>query len=195
MSLLPFRLSKAKRFERKVQPHLQSMYAFAFRLTGQRDDAEDLVQDVMVKLFPRLEEIESVEQLRPWLNRVLYRQFIDHTRKIGRRNEVSVSTLTDVTDQDGFLDSFDANTSDAFESINQDQLSETLAQAMRRLSPDQRTLLLLHDADGWRQEDIAQVLDVPVGTIKSRLHRCRAKLREILQKEVEPFGRRERVND
>lgn len=195
MSLLPFRVSKAKRFEQKVQPHMQSMYAFAFRLTGQRDDAEDLVQDVMVKLFPRLEELEVVEQLRPWLNRVLYRQFIDNTRKKGRQNEVSVSTLTDVADQDSFLDSFDSHSQDAFECITQEQLAGTLARVMERLSPDQRTLLLLHDADGWRQEDIAQVLDVPVGTIKSRLHRCRAKLRELLQKEVEPFGLRERVSD
>ncbi|SFM00197.1 RNA polymerase sigma factor [Marinobacter zhejiangensis] len=195
MTLLPFRMSKARRFELKVQPHMQGMYAFAYRLTGQRDDAEDLVQDVMVKLFPRLEEVEAVEQLRPWLNRVLYRQFIDATRKKGRQNEVSVSTLTDVADQAGFLDSFDSDSADAFDHISQEQLGQSLTRVLGKLSPDQRTLLLLHDADGWRQDDIAQVLDVPVGTIKSRLHRCRARLRELLQKEVEPFGRRERVSD
>jgi len=53
--------------------------------------------------------------------------------------------------------------------------------------PDERTLVLLHDVDGWRQEDIAHVLDTAVGTIKSRLHRCRRKMREQLGEELEPF--------
>ncbi len=195
MSLLPFRPSKAKRFEQRVQPHFQSMYAFAFRLTGQRDDAEDLVQDVMVKLYPRLEEVESVEQLRPWLNRVLYRHFIDQTRKKGRQGEVTVSSLAEASDQEAFFDSFGADTADALECISQEQMTDRVRQVLARLTPDQRALLLLHDADGWRQEDIAQVLEVPVGTIKSRLHRCRAKLRELLQKDLEPFGRPERVDN
>ena len=60
-----------------MQPHLEAMYRFAYRLAGQQQDAEDLVQDVVLKLYPRLSELESVEQLRPWLNRVLYRHFID----------------------------------------------------------------------------------------------------------------------
>lgn len=195
MSLFPFRPSKAKRFEACVQPHLKGMYAFAFRLTGQRHDAEDLVQDVLVKLYPRLEELESVEQLRPWLNRVLYRQFVDQTRKKGRQGEVSIGALVDVMEQDAFLDSFGADTADAFERISKEQLSTTVGQLLAQLTPDQRTLLLLHDVDGWRQEDIAAVLEVPVGTIKSRLHRCRAKLREMLQKEVEPPARSERVGN
>ncbi|WP_166266990.1 RNA polymerase sigma factor [Marinobacter caseinilyticus] len=187
MTLLPFRPSRTKRFERLVQPNLRLLYQFAYRLTGQQQDAEDLVQDVVVKLFPRLDELEGVEQLRPWLNRVLYRHFVDLTRKQARRREVNAGTLVSADRETSFMESLGEAGPDASAGIDQMQLKETLNRLLGDLSPDQRTLILLHDADGWRQEDIAHVLDVPVGTVKSRLHRSRALLRERLQKEMEPF--------
>ena len=139
-----------------MQPHLEAMYRFAYRLAGQQQDAEDLVQDVVLKLYPRLSELESVEQLRPWLNRVLYRHFIDQVRRKGRRADRPVSDVAE---------------------------------------PEQRNLMLLHDVDGWSQEDIAQVLEIPVGTVKSRVHRCRAALREKLLERPELFPQAERVKE
>ncbi len=188
MALLPFRPSRSKRFERLVQPHLQGMYRFAFRLAGQQQDAEDLVQDVVVKLYPRLEELEAVDQLRPWLNRVLYRHFIDHVRRKGRQSDRPISEVADPEQQAGYLDAFASDTPELGEQLDLERLGPQLARVLESLSPDQRTLIMLHDVDGWRQEDIAEVLDVPIGTIKSRLHRCRAALRERLQREMEPFS-------
>lgn len=169
------------------------MYYFAYRLTGQQQDAEDLVQDVVVKLVPRLDELEGVEQVKHWLNRVLYRHFIDVTRKQARRKEVSASMLVDADSQTSFMESLGDASPDASDSIDQIHVNDTLKRLLSDLPPDQRTLLLLHDADGWRQEDIAQVLEVPIGTIKSRLHRSRALLRKRLQKELEPFALRQRL--
>ncbi|MBD3656047.1 MAG: RNA polymerase sigma factor [Marinobacter sp.] len=188
MALLPFRPSRSKRFERLVQPHLQGMYRFAFRLAGQQQDAEDLVQDVVVKLYPRLEELEAVDQLRPWLNRVLYRHFIDQVRRKGRQSDRPISEVADPEQQAGYLDAFASDTPELGEQLDLARLGPQLARVLESLSPDQRTLIMLHDVDGWRQEDIAEVLDVPIGTIKSRLHRCRAALRERLQREMEPFS-------
>lgn len=188
MALLPFRPSRSKRFERLVQPHLQGMYRFAFRLAGQQQDAEDLVQDVVVKLYPRLEELEAVDQLRPWLNRVLYRHFIDQVRRKGRQSDRPISEVADPEQQAGYLDAFASDTPELGEQLDLERLGPQLARVLESLSPDQRTLIMLHDVDGWRQEDIAEVLDVPIGTIKSRLHRCRAALRERLQREMEPFS-------
>jgi len=188
LALLPFRPSRSKRFERLVQPHLQGMYRFAFRLAGQQQDAEDLVQDVVVKLYPRLEELEAVDQLRPWLNRVLYRHFIDQVRRKGRQSDRPISEVADPEQQAGYLDAFASDTPELGEQLDLARLGPQLARVLESLSPDQRTLIMLHDVDGWRQEDIAEVLDVPIGTIKSRLHRCRAALRERLQREMEPFS-------
>ncbi len=186
MAILPFRPSAQKRFQRMVQPHLQAMHGFAWRLTGNSQDAEDLVQDVVVKLYPRLDELESVDQLRPWLNRVLYRQFIDGLRKKSRQADQPVSDLMGADSQSDWLDSLEADDHSPELALGQAQLGPMLDKALARLSPDQRTLLLLHDVDGWRQEDVAEVLGVPVGTVKSRLHRCRANLRKFLQECMEP---------
>lgn len=192
MSLLPFRSSPSKRFDRLILPYMRGMYNFAFRLTGQQQDAEDLVQDVIVKLYPRLEELENVQQPQPWLNRVLYRHFVDLTRKQSSHREINASTLVAADSQNAFMESLGEASPDASAGIDQTRIDNTVKRLLNSLPPDQRTLLLLHDADGWRQEDIAMVLDVPVGTIKSRLHRCRAFMRERLKKQLEPFEREQR---
>ena len=170
-----------------MQPHLRAMHGFAFRLTGHGPDAEDLVQDVVVKLYPRLSELESVDQLRSWLNRVLYRQFIDNTRKKGRQADRPLSELVDSDGQASYLDSVVSEDLAPDAMIDLERLKPAMRRVLDDLPPDHRTLLLLHDVDGWRQEDIAVVLELPVGTIKSRLHRCRAALRKKLQEGEEPF--------
>lgn len=194
MAILPFRPSAQKRFQRLVQPHLQAMHGFAYRLTSNSQDAEDLVQDVVVKLYPRLEELESVTQLRPWLNRVLYRQFIDALRKKNRQADRPASDLMEADSQSDWFDTLESDSRSPELELSQARLGPLLDKALAQLSPDQRTLLLLHDVDGWRQEDVAEVLGVPIGTVKSRLHRSRATLRKYLQECMEPeygFGRQE----
>lgn len=193
MALIPFKLSRSKRFERLVQPHLEAMYRFAFRLAGQQQDAEDLVQDVVVKLYPRLEELEGIEQLRPWLNRVLYRHFIDQVRRKGRRADRPVSDVAEPEQQASFLDSYAADMPELTEQISAGRLKPIMDSVIQELSPDMRTLMLLHDVDGWSQEDIARVLEIPVGTVKSRVHRCRASLREKLLERPELFPQAGRV--
>lgn len=195
LSILPFRTSKKRRFEALIQPHLEGMYRFAYRLSGQQQDAEDLVQDVVCKLYPKLEELESVEQLRPWLNRVLYRHFIDQVRRKGRQGDRPLSELVEADSQADWLDSLEADEAGPPLLLEQSRLGPVLDLAMASLDPDQRTLILLHDVDGWRQEDIAEILDIPLGTVKSRLHRIRAALRKKLQRQLEPESAPRRVEE
>ncbi|AOY90272.1 RNA polymerase subunit sigma-24 [Marinobacter salinus] len=171
------------------------MYRFAYRLAGQQQDAEDLVQDVVVKLYPRLDELEAVDRLRPWLNRVLYRQFIDQVRRKGRQGDRPLSELVAPDSHADWLDSLESDNAGPEIQLEQARLRPALDRVLATLAPDQRALLLLHDVDGWRQEDIAAVLDIPLGTVKSRLHRCRAGLRKKLQRELEPIPRGGRVGE
>ncbi|MDL0432478.1 RNA polymerase sigma factor [Marinobacter sp. TBZ242] len=194
MVLIPFRRpARPARFEKLVQPHLEAMYRFAFRLAGQQQDAEDLVQDVVVKLYPHLDELEGIEQLRPWLNRVLYRHFIDQVRRKGRRADRPVSDVAEPEQQATFLDSYAADVPELAEQISAERLKPIMDSVIRELSPDMRTLMLLHDVDGWSQEDIARVLEIPVGTVKSRVHRCRASLKKKLLERPELFQQTGRV--
>lgn len=188
MSIIPFRSpSRARRFEQAVQPHLSGLYRFAYRLTGKQEDAEDLVQDVLTRLYPRADEVLAVDKPGPWLKQVLYRQFIDMTRK---RAWYAERTASDVISDDlaqDFFDSLLRSHDEPEAQLDDSRLQEAVTAALDRLPPDERTLVLLHDVDGWRQEDIAEVLDTAVGTIKSRLHRCRRRMRAELGAKLEPF--------
>lgn len=180
-----FRLSRRCRFEALVRPHLQSLYRLAYHLCNDRDSAEDLVQDVMTKLYPKTDELEMVEQLRPWLAKALYRQFVDQVRKRDSRPEFPLSVVA--PDQSPLDYGECSPTPEPDMHLQKAQLRQTVQQALATLSADQRTLLVLHDVEGWRQEDIAAVLEIPLGTVKSRLHRSRSTLKERLKRKMEPF--------
>lgn len=195
LAILPFIRSPQKRFQRLVQPHLGGLYAFAWRLTGNREDAEDLVQDVVAKLYPRIAELEAVDQLRPWLNRVLYRQFVDSVRRKRRQADRPFSDFAEADSPSDWVDSLESDDGPPEWAVDRDRIGPLLDKAMAHLSPDQRTLLLLHDVDGWRQDDLARILGIAVGTVKSRLHRSRAMLKKYLQQMMEPAGRSQRPDD
>lgn len=175
--------TKSKRFDGFVRPHALALYKFAYRLLGNRADAEDLVQDVLLKLYPRTNEMAQVRDLKPWLLRVVYHQFIDTLRKRRR----SVTTVLQMNE----LELVDP-VQDPEHQLGLTQTSERVRVALGRLNNDQQLLVSLHLIDGYTLEEVAQVLDVPLGTLKSRLHRTRAELKKILQ--LEPFATNERVN-
>lgn len=168
-------------FESLLRPHVDTLYRIAYRFTGAREDAEDLVQDLLVKLYPRRAELKDIARLRPWLVRVMYRQFIDDTRK---RARVRMTPLRAVEPDSGAVDSLDTLVSD--EPGPEDAAARAigaarLGQALRLLGADHRAVIALHDMEGHTLEELSASLEVPVGTLKSRLHRARRRLREILE--------------
>ena len=183
-------------FEALVRPHVDHLYRVAFRFTGSREDAEDLVQDLLVKLYPRCAELAAVEQLRPWLTQVLYRQFVDRYRKQRR-----LKLLGGDRDRDAGPggDAFDAMASDAPgpEAEAGDRFTQQgLERALGQLSREHRAVLTLHDAEGYTLVELSEMLNVPTGTLKSRLHRARTRVRELLGGDsvMEPFGGDGRVD-
>lgn len=186
MALIPFRRSRRQRFEERVQPHLGTMYRFAYRLTGQREDAEDLVQDVVVKLYGKLDELESLDRPGAWLNKVLYRQFVDDARRRARQSLRFEGEFADPRGLQSWLDSVPDERPGPADRLELDRLQPRVRKLLDTLPADHRTLLLLHDVDHWRLEDLSEVVDLPVGTLKSRLHRIRSALRHKLDNNVEP---------
>jgi RNA polymerase sigma factor (sigma-70 family) len=188
IKLWPSRHSEHEQFEVLIQPHLKQLYKLAYRFSGQRDDAEDLVQDVLLKLFPRLKEMQSVEKLGPWLARVLYRHFIDKLRSKQR------SPLHLVGEDEGkIIESYSETTPGPAGVENAAMLQNQLQHSLNQLNEDQRMLVILHDVEGYTLQEIHSMHDVSIGTLKSRLNRARTKLRELL-KNVEPFNADSRVN-
>ena len=179
-------------FERLVRPHLDHLYRLAYRFTGARDRAEDLVQDLLVRVYPRRAELAQIEQPRPWLARVMYRIFVDQFRRNARAPFVPISEHDVESDDDkngdGYRFADPAPGPEAETELNFER--ELLVQAWEHLSPEHRVLLALHDVEGYTLSELERVLNVTRGTLKSRLSRARARLAALLERErFEPVVR------
>ncbi len=159
-------------FEELVAPHMERLYRLAYRYVGNQADAEDLIQDLLIKLVPRVDELRKVEQPFPWLVKVLYRLHIDRFRR-SRRNPV----------EGGHDDHIDrtAESESGEMSPARIGLIRDLQAALDQLTEEQRALIIMHDMESYTLTELEKILDIPVGTLKSRLHRSRAKLRKLLK--------------
>lgn len=180
-----FRHDAADEFERLVAPHIERLFRLAYRYCGEVQQAEDLVQDLLLKLYPKRKELRGIESLGPWLARSLYNHFIDTTRK-GQRSPLYSAVSEDV------LHTLPGANDQPESELERSDLQRQLEQAMSRLSPEQRALVSLHDIEGYTLQELEGMLDTPIGTLKSRLHRSRLQLRKSLQ--VEPLPQSGRVD-
>lgn len=183
LNLFRNRTKPADRFERLLRPHIDTMYRFAYRLCGSRDGAEELVQAFLTRLFPKLDKVEEIENLSPWLCRGLYNLYVDDYRRLQRENTIfDTDEITDLASDD---------TDTTFVRASNTELSSRIESALDQLNPDQRLLVLLHDSEGYTLEELSRILQVPLGTLKSRLNRAHTRLKNTLS--TEPFDDSVRV--
>ena len=163
-------------FERLVRPHFDRLYRLAWRLAGQRAEAEDLFQELLIRAYDKLDDLVKIEEPGSWLCRVMYNLFIDERRRFARRRLHSVEEGELPGDGiAGFAGKEDpAADNERAEKIRQ------LDRALSQLSDEHRIVVLLHDTEGYKLNEIHKLIGVPVGTVKSRLSRARTRLREIL---------------
>ncbi|MEM7430404.1 MAG: RNA polymerase sigma factor [Pseudomonadota bacterium] len=165
-------------FERMVQPHLERLYRLAWRLAGHKTEAEDLFQAVLVKAFEKLEDLADIEKPGPWLARVMYNLFIDEKRRFTRQRMHVVDE--GALGEDG-VHAYAAESGGPDADNERLETIQRLESALSQLSDDHRVVVLLHDTEGYKLNEIQDLTGTPIGTIKSRLHRARARLREILE--------------
>jgi RNA polymerase sigma-70 factor (ECF subfamily) len=146
------------------------LYTVAYRLTGSHDDAQDLVQEVLLRVQRGLATYKP-GSLEGWLSRITTNAFLDDVRRAKRR---PVQALPD--DPDRVL----PGAASADEALARAVLPDHLQDALRSLPEDFRVAVVLCDVVGQSYEEIAESLDVPVGTVRSRIHRGRAALRKVL---------------
>lgn len=169
-----------QQFTALLRPHIDLMYRMAYRWTRSEADAEDLVQDVLVKLAARVDEMAAIEQLRPWLIKSVYHRYVDKYR--GQRNSPLVSMASlDAGNEDEDSAAFLLDVADPRDEIARLQLRATLQTALDQLDENQREVVLLHDAEGYSDQETAEILGISIGTVKSRLHRARTRLKSFLE--------------
>jgi RNA polymerase sigma-70 factor, ECF subfamily len=173
-------------FEEIALPHLDSLYGAAFRLTRDPRDAEDLVQDAMLRAYRFWESFQRDSNCKAWLFKILTNTFINSYQKQKRAREVLTAAAAEQETTDGVLVHERALSQRDPRGILLDRsMSEDVARALESLPADFRLAVVLCDVEGLSYKEIADVMDCPVGTVMSRLYRGR----RLLQKALEQFAR------
>ncbi len=166
-------------WEDMVRLHTRRVYSICYRFTGRDSDAQDLTQEVFLRIFRNMKSFRSGEgSFVVWLTRLTRNLLIDHYRRT--RSE---RTTDSIEDQLPMLEEKTVSLGHADSVLAGREASEVLQMALRRLSPELRETVVLRDLQEMEYREIAQVLNVPEGTVKSRLNRGRAELARVLKRQ------------
>ena len=169
-----FHRSDTEAFEAMVLRHERMIYLLCLRMTGNADDAQDCAQEAFLNAYRAYGRFRRQASEKTWLYRIAYNACLDFLRK--RRGEASLDALREA----GF-DPADSARPQPGEEAERNELRRQIQQAVMQLPEDQRAVLILRDFQQMPYDEIARVLDVNEGTVKSRLNRAREKVKNILR--------------
>jgi len=175
----PDNRSSRSGFEQQVLPYLDQLHSAALSMTRNTSDAEDLVQETITKAYTAFDQFTPGTNLRAWLHRILANTFINSYRK--KRREPLAALSTDF--QEDWQSGTDplAGPARSAEAEALDRLADSeILRALRELPEEFRTAVYLADIEGYPYREIAEIMGTPIGTVMSRLHRGRGKLRQRL---------------
>lgn len=166
-----------------VLRHRRQVYFLALQLLGNPDDALDVSQDAMLRFFTNLHRFDAERPVRPWLFRIVRNLALDLFR---RRKVRQSESLDAVDDEDGDRPRHDPvdESVDLDRDLLQRQLRKKLFAALNQLTPMQREIVVLRDYQDLSYQEIAEMLEIPLGTVMSRLHGARQRLRTLVENDL-----------
>jgi RNA polymerase sigma-70 factor (ECF subfamily) len=176
---------KHTEFEAEALPHMDVLYNFALRTTGNQDDAHDLLQETYLKAYRFWDKYEKGTNIRAWLFRIMKNSYINRYRK-----ETKEPDKVDYEDIENFYNTIRAESTDPNDLQKQlygNLLGDEVTKALQGLPDDFRTVVILCDIEGLTYEEIAEFVECPIGTVRSRLHRGR----KLLQAELFEYARQQ----
>ncbi len=183
MSTIQLPAHEETRFQGLMAQTYKKVYNLAYRLSGNRNDAEDLTQEAFFRAYRGFDKYEGDRPFENWIFRIVTRLFLDMNRS--RKRRVKIVSYDAPLRPDGADDTVQFDTADHTAGpeaqLMAQVLSEDLELSLKKLSKDQRDLIYLADVEGVPYNEIAEMMDAPVGTIRSRLHRAHKQLRMILE--------------
>src|ERR1700733_2856127 len=167
-------------FEKVALPHLDAVYSTALRLTRNRDDANDLVQETVLRAFRFFHQFTKGTNCRAWLLTILYNNFRDRYRENGREHPCSSGEIEQELEAHSLLADMSLNNPEDL--LSDRMLGRRIEQALNDLPEEFRQALILVDVQDLNYREVAEVLAIPLGTVKSRVSRARALMRIALIK-------------
>lgn len=172
-------MAKHSQFNREMAPHMDMMYNYALYLTGDREEANDLLQETFLKAFRFIEKFESGTNAKAWLYRIMRNTYINEYRRVKRTpdlveydEQISAYQMLPREDEQRFIGS-----QKAFEDIFDDDIATAIAELPEKF----KSVIVLRDVQELPYEEVAEALEIPIGTVRSRLHRARDILFERLR--------------
>ncbi|GJM30992.1 MAG: RNA polymerase sigma factor RpoE [Cyclobacteriaceae bacterium] len=173
-------------FEEEFLPQIDALYTFAYHLTYNEDDANDLVQETYLKAYRFIDSYHEGTNAKAWLFRILKNAFINQYRKKSKQpTKVDYEEIINYHDEE---DSQYSSYLDLREEMFQGMMGDEVTTAINALPVDFRVVILLCDIEGFTYEEIAKIIDIPIGTVRSRLHRARNMLKEKLKTYAQSLG-------
>jgi RNA polymerase sigma-70 factor (ECF subfamily) len=176
--------SKLESFENSMMPHVDSVYRAAVAMSGSYNDAEDLTQATMLKALEKFETFKKGTNANAWLMSILRNKWIDKLRKRGRAVKVISIDETRIAKQPEGNELIDSNSEDIISNFSDEQVIK----ALKSLPPEQRFALFLVDVEQLSHQEVAEIMQIAVGTVKSRTSRGRAALKSELSSYARQMG-------
>jgi RNA polymerase sigma-70 factor (ECF subfamily) len=177
------RRGQTEAFGALVQRYQDRLYSTVLRLIGSAEDAEDVLQDAFVRAFERLDQFHGDSSFYTWIYRIAVNLALSGYRRRRVRTSLRRSRLWSAPVSSEPADQ--SQESDPTISLERAERERMIEGALERLGPEHRAVVILKDFDGHRYEEISAILDIPIGTVRSRLHRARCELRELLRNLVD----------
>lgn len=169
-------------FETLMHDYFKRIYNIAFRIAGNADDAADMTQETMIKLLRNIKSFKGESKFSTWVYRVATNTCLDELKKLRKNNARSLSDSFDTGEGEIPYDVEDTAPTPE-QSAEKHELRDMVAKAVLRLSGDHRAAIVLRDIRGFSYTEIAEILGCSEGTVKSRISRARAQLKQVLEKD------------
>ncbi|MBX3393891.1 MAG: sigma-70 family RNA polymerase sigma factor [Phycisphaerae bacterium] len=178
------RRGEAAAYGELVRRYQDRVFNLCFRMCGSREDAEDHTQEAFVRAMQSLDRFAERSRFYTWVFRIAVNLVISDRRKSGRRTMYSLESRPDESEDGHGRDSRRANVKSGVSQPHDQMVAaeqrEAVSSALMKIDEEHRTVLVLRDMEGLNYEEIADVLDIPTGTVKSRIHRARQAIRDLL---------------
>lgn len=168
-------------FEQLISSYQDKVYDIAYRLTGNKNDADDLFQETFIHIFNSIKNYKGNSAFFTWIYRITHNVFLDSCKKAHKKHEMLESDAEE-TPEDGYsaLQGAVAPDDEPHKKTEETLFKEKIHKTIQLLPEDYRMPIVLYDIEGFTYEEIAEIVNIPIGTVRSRINRARQQLREVM---------------